>query len=138
MTEPTVDLDELAAWLCRWYSEAQGVNARAGHSPAPITPGLLQYRRRLGWNRACSALEALEARGDLERIPGPTLAYRPAPPPLPFTKAFPLGGGYALPLSPKEHGALLRLLDGYLGQVYGWKDDDKAALRAIRSRLKRP
>lgn len=44
-------------------------------------------------------------------------------------------GRALLPLSSKEHDALLRLLDGYLGQTY-WQDDDKPTLRTIRDRLK--
>lgn len=186
-----VDLDELAAW-CRQES---------GHPL--IRPSHVQHGFRVRWNAACSALEALEARGDLDRVPGPALAWRPAPAPQKPGKASAnvdrvnqalrhlerlreaakgqdaLKGwldaltedlmkllvgasvratpGCALPLSPKEHGALLRLLDGELERresIAGIMDrkaaglDDKtteklraykadaATLRAVRSRLK--
>lgn len=95
MTEPdTHDLDELAEWI------------RSRPELHPVKPGTLQRPPyRLTWNAACSTLEALEKRGDLERIPGPTLAWKPTPP------SQKPGRGYALPLTPKEHGALLRALE---------------------------
>jgi hypothetical protein len=101
-----------------------------------ITPADLQRELRLGWNTACSMLEALQRDGELARVGLSTLLtfVRPSAPP-----AGSVDPGYALPLSSKEHGALLRLLDG----VLDWQNradlpTDAPTLRAIRAKLKRP
>jgi len=99
----------------------------------------------VSFNAACRVLEQLEKEDELVRTSSPTYAgmlvwmrAQPATPP---------GPGYALPLSSKEHGALLRLLDGFLSAsntssglrmpAYpSATDRELATLRAIRSRLK--
>lgn len=99
----------------------------------------------LGFNAACRILEALEKDGELVRnssmgegrgagiLVWERVKHASAP-----------GPGYALPLSQREHGALLRLLDETLGPpcqpgaVSYHKGGDAPTLRAIRSRLKRP
>lgn len=122
----SLDLAEVLAW-CRKLTVDGGDQ---------VTPARLQRRYSIGWNAACSALEALERDGDLERLPGPTIAYRPTSGP-----GRP-GKGYALPLSAKEHGALLRGLDKMLAPLEGYPlpqlQDDMKYLRQIRARLKRP
>lgn len=132
--EPTLDElacncspDHLVEWL-RFLAKDRNSQA--------VTPNdLTRQPHRLTWNQACSTLEQLEHRGDLERLYGPTLAWRLAPP---IAKP---GRGYSLPLSPKEHAALLWLLDRHLAD---WQTSDPAVeaktstLRRIRARLKRP
>lgn len=120
MSEPEIDLAEVLAW-CRRIAAVDSHNR--------IVPGDVQHRFRLGYSRAWSLLEALEASGDLERVPGPTPAYRPTSGP---------GNDYSLPLSAKEHGALLRLLDDNLSGTVGYAADDEKTLRQIRARMKRP
>lgn len=92
----------------------------------------------VSFNAACRILEALEKDGELVRTTNPAYAgmlvwQRSQPPGKPPR-------GYALPLSPKEHGALLRLLDDNLSPhgPGGSRVDDQPTLRAIRSRMKRP
>lgn len=78
--EPEIDLDELAAWCRDRLAHAQLPD---GHPLLEVGPKNLQRPPwRLTFNAACAALEALEARGDLERIGGvrrAELAWRPAP-----------------------------------------------------------
>ena len=95
----------------------------------------------VSFNAACRVLEGLEKDGELVRTTNPTYAgmlvwlrARPATTP---------SRGYALPLSQKEHGALLDLLDFALGDESMALRDARvhwnlATLRAIRQRLKRP
>lgn len=66
------DLDALAAWL-----SIGDFATRGGLVQDRITPSDLQRSPwRLTWNGACAALEALEARGDLERVPGSGLVWK--------------------------------------------------------------
>lgn len=126
-----VDLDELAAWIREQIPVAPDHMASAVIGPSDLQ----RPPWRLTFNGACSALEALQARGDL--VKGSGLAWRPAPAP---QKP---GKGYALPLSGKEHAALLRLLDWKLNgrpplPAPPMEIGDTDTLRAIRSRLKQP
>ena len=107
----------------------------AGYS---ITPGELQRAIRCSWNLACSLLEELEREGTL-RLGTTGRGYQAAQPTTAPTR------GYALPLSLKEHGALLRALDGLLGSTpmsaayeVNRLPADLTLLRAVRARLKRP
>ena len=88
----------------------------------------------LGFNTACRVLEALEKDGELVRCGPVSLCWMPAPP---VTKPH---RGYALPLSQKEHSALMRLLDDNLSPYGpgGSRVDDQPALRAIRAKLRGP
>lgn len=104
-----------------------------------VRPANLQsVVRSLPFNAACRVLEDLESDGELARAASghPLAWYRAQPPGKPSR-------GYALPLSSREHGALLRLLDWKLAgrpplPSPPMNTGDTAILRAIRSRLKRP
>jgi hypothetical protein len=115
---------------------------------ATITPADLQRVIHAGWNAACSALEALERDGELVRAPYGSGHHPGAGGLLCWTKAQPAtppGRGYALPLSSKEHGALLRALDHLCNELEPRPSaapvdphPDLKTLRAVRSKLKRP
>jgi hypothetical protein len=109
-------------------------HVRASAPGVLVRPRDLQATHRLGFSAACRVLEALEKDGELVRdLRGGTLAWSRAHPPGKPPR------GYALPLSSKEHGALLRLLDWKLsGDGQGQGPDDADLLRAIRARAKRP
>lgn len=116
--------NELATDLAAWCREKGG----------DISPADLQREFHFTWNWACSLLERLERDGELVRLPGSTLAWRLAAP------AGKPSRGYALPLTPKEHGALLRLLDDRFSWETSQHDnrEDLDLLRAVRAKLKRP
>lgn len=103
----------------------------------------------VSFNAACRVLEGLEKDGELVRVGRMTSSKAAVA--LVWMRAQPAttpSRGYALPLSPKEHGALLRLLDVRLGatgtggtsfdEYQAKAKSDTETLRAIRSRLKRP
>lgn len=133
--ERDVDLDELGEWSRNLPLGLHG----------EIRPRDLQTKYRIGFNAACRALEALEARGDLQRVEG-AMAWRPAQA---FVGVDPGKGKdwtvYFLQLSAKEHGALLEGLGELLATprfacpADQEHDHEKVKRwRAIRSRMKRP
>lgn len=124
------DLDQLADW-CR------GLDTRSN----PIKPADLQRTPwSLTYNASCSALEALERRGDLERIDSTRLHWRPARKPKEPQVA--PTEGHQLSLSDQEREVLINAIEYVLWRIPdrpGMREDDdrRAAktLRAIRDRL---
>lgn len=94
------DLDQLAEWI-RLTTQ---ILRNSGSVNAAVTPSYLQRKYRIGFNHACRLLEALQARGDLERVPGQALVWKlrqkPAQP-----------QGEAFTLSAREREVLLGLLE---------------------------
>jgi hypothetical protein len=101
-----------------------------------ITPADIMRELRTTRNQAASLLEELEAAGELVRAHGgQALVFKPAPPDRPVSRS-----GYALDLSPREHGALVRGLERLLAPLESCPPDqvqgDVTLLREIRRRLK--